>query len=64
MSGGGIIIQQARVMLQALNDPSLWNQLPQHCRDKVNAIDAKAELSRDEHDVRTLALMFPVAVTC
>lgn len=64
MGAGGIIQQQARAMLAALSDSSLWDQLPQHCKDKINAIDAKTELSRDEHDVRTLALMFPVAVTC
>ena len=61
---GGIIIQRSVAMLHALTDTSLWNSLPQHCKDKINAIDGKPADQRDEHDVHVLAMMFPVAVSC
>ena len=64
MGAGGIIHQRAAVMLIALNDSSLFDSLPQHCKDRVNAIDAKPFDQRDEHDVHVLAMMFPVAVSC
>lgn len=64
MSGGGIIIQRARVLLVALTDPSMFNDLPQHCKDRVNQIDAKPELNRTQEDVIYLASLCPVAVHC
>lgn len=61
MGAGGIIQQRARALLLALSDPSLFNTLPQHCKDAVNAIDAKPELDRTEADVNALGGLIVVA---
>lgn len=64
MGAGGIIHQRAAAMLVAITDTSLFDGLPQHCKDKINAIDAKPFDQRTESDVHYLASMFPVAVHC
>ena len=64
MGAGGIVQNRAAAMLVAITDASLFDALPQHCKDKINDIDAKPFAQRDEHDVRTLAMMFSIAVMC
>jgi len=64
MSGGGIIIQRAKVLLVAITDPCMFDGLHQHDKDRVNAIDAKPELDRTQEDVSYLASLVPFAVHC
>lgn len=51
-------------MLPAITDSSMFDGLPQVCKDKVNAIDAKPFDQRTEADVHYLASLFPLAVHC
>jgi len=64
MGAGGIIHQRAAAMLVAITDHSLFDNLPQSCKDRVNAIDAKPFDQRTEADVNYLASLFPFAVHC
>lgn len=64
MGAGGIIHQRAAAMLPAITDSSLFDGLPQHCKDKINAIDAKPFDQRTAEDVQYLAALFPFAVHC
>ena len=64
MGAGGIIQQRAAAMLPAITDSSMFDGLPQHCKDKINAIDGKAFADRTEQDVQYLAAMFQLAVHC
>lgn len=64
MGAGGIIQQRAAAMLVAITDPSLFDSLPTHCKDKINAIDAKPFTQRTAEDVQYLAALFPFAVHC
>lgn len=64
MGAGGIIHQRAAAMLLAITNPSLFDGLPQHCKDRINAIDAKPFDQRTPEDVQFLAAMFPFAVHC
>lgn len=64
MGAGGIIQNRAAVMLPAITDSCMFDALPQHCKDRINAIDAKPFDQRDENDVKFLAAMFPLAVHC
>jgi hypothetical protein len=61
---GGIIIQRAKVLVTAATDPSLYNNLPQHCKDQVDAIEAKDPASRTQADCVTLASIITVGVHC
>lgn len=61
---GGIIIQRAKVLLTAATDTSLYGNLPQHCKDQVNAIDGKDPASRTQEDCVTLASIIVVGVHC
>jgi hypothetical protein len=64
MGAGGVIHNRAAVLLTAVTDPSLFDGLPQACKDKVNAIDAKAYVDRDEHDCHVLVKMIEIALHC
>lgn len=64
MGAGGIVQQRAKTLLQAITEPCLFDSLPDHCKQAINVIDAKAPDQRTEHDVHVLAALFPVAVTC
>ena len=61
---GGIIIQRAKALIPAANDPSLYQYLPVNCQHKVDAITTKGAPACDEADVETLAAMILVAVHC
>lgn len=64
MGAGGIIHQRAAAMLVAITDPSMFDGLPQSCKDRINAIDAKPFDQRTADDVHYLAAMFPLATHC
>lgn len=54
MSGGGIIIQRAKVLLVAVTDHSMYGSLSVHDKLAVDAIDAKDPMSRTQQDVDAL----------
>jgi hypothetical protein len=54
MSGGGIIIQRAKVLLVAMTDPCMYGYLSPTDKAGVDAIDAKDPMSRTQADIDTL----------
>lgn len=64
MGAGGIIQQRAAIMLPAITDSCMFDNLPAHIKSRINAIDAKPFDQRNEQDVQFLASMFPLAVHC
>jgi hypothetical protein len=64
MSGGGIIIQRAQVLVTAASDSSLYDGLPPREKAKVDAIKAKEPASRDEQDLEELVKVLKVAIHC
>ncbi len=64
MSGGGIIIQRRAALLTAAKDPSIYDNLPMNCKDKIDDIDTKAPASCTEHDLHTLVKMIEIALHC
>lgn len=62
MGAGGIIHQQAARLVEDASDPCFYDQLPDHCKRRVDTIKAKPELSRDLNDVMTLLGLLHVAV--
>lgn len=61
---GGIIIQRRAALLTAAKDPSLYDNLPMSCKDKIDDIEAKAPTSCTEHDLHTLVKMLEIALHC
>lgn len=64
MSGGGHIIINAKVLLIALTDPTVYAQLSQVDQGTVNSIDAKDPMSRDQNDVNILYGLLGVVKGC
>jgi hypothetical protein len=64
MGAGGIIQQEAAVLIPAANSPVLYTKLPSNCKARVDAITAKGALACVEADVEALAAMILVAVHC
>ena len=64
MSGGGIIIQRAQVLLVAVTDPCLYNYLSHTTKAMVDAIDGKAPGSRTEADLHALCSAIQEALAC
>lgn len=64
MSGGGIIIQRRAALLTAAKDPSIYDNLPMNCKDKIDDIDTKPPDQCTEHDLRTLVKMLDIALHC
>lgn len=58
MGAGGIIQQQVTVMLGALRDPCIWENLPRHCKDIVQMVEGKPTLERSVDDRDLLAEVF------
>lgn len=56
MGAGGIIQQHAKVLLVAVTDPSMYEQLTPVSKAIVDSIDAKEPLSRTESDLRALLM--------
>lgn len=61
---GGIIIQRAQILLDAIKEPCLHDGLPKHIRDRIAAIDSKQPDQRTEDDVHYLGACFPLATHC
>lgn len=61
---GGIIINRRKALLTAVKDPSLYDNLPMNCKDKVDDIEAKAPADCTEQDLRTLVKMLEIALHC
>lgn len=61
---GGIIIQRRLALLTAVKHPSLFDNLPMNCKDKVDEIEAKGPASCTEHDLHTLVKMIEIALHC
>ena len=61
---GGIIIQRRAVLVPAATDPSIYNSLPDHCKDRIDAIAIKAPGDTTAQDIETLAALIHVAAHC
>lgn len=61
---GGIIITRRAILLNAVKDPALYDQLPQGYKNKVDAIDAAGPSACTQDDLDTLARCIRVAVHC
>ena len=61
---GGIIIQRRAVLVPAANDPSIYQSLNNDCKDKVDAVTAKAPGDTTAEDIQTLGAMIHVATHC
>ena len=64
MSGGGIIIQRASVIMPAVQDSSIYGSLPAPCKAVVDAIVGKSLADITDNDLAVLAAMIQVAVHC
>lgn len=64
MSGGGIIIQRAKVLLIAVTDPSVYDELEPNDKATVDAIDAKDPMSRTQEDINALYDILGVCRNC
>ena len=64
MSGGGIIIQRRAALLTAAKDPSIYDNLPMGCKDKIDDVENKPAASCTEHDLHTLVKMLEIALHC
>jgi hypothetical protein len=64
MSGGGIIIQRAAVLLIAVTDPCMYAGLSDEDKETVNAIDGKDPMSRTQGDIDTLYHILGRAKSC
>lgn len=62
--GGGIIINRAKVLVTTATDPCIYANLPDHCKDKVDEIAAKAPDQRTDEDCKALAGIIVVGVHC
>lgn len=60
--GAGGVIQQSAVLKIAINDPSLYTMLPDHCKDKVEIINAKGLADWTGDDRCFMASMIMVAI--
>lgn len=63
MGAGGVINQRAAIKT-AVNDPSIYGALPQHCKDRVNDINAKGLADWSDDETYFMAHMIGVAVHC
>lgn len=63
MGAGGIINQRAAIKT-AVNDPSIYGALPQHCKDKVDDINAKGLADWTDHETLYMARRIAQAVDC
>jgi hypothetical protein len=61
---GGIIIQRRAALLKAAKDPSLYDNLPMSCKDKVDDIETKGPASCTEHDLHVLVKMIEIGLHC
>lgn len=61
---GGIIITRRNALITAAKDPSLYDNLPMNCKDKIDAIEAKPPAQCTEDDLRTLVRMLKIALDC
>ena len=61
---GGIIINRSKVLLTAANDPSMYTNLPQQCKDRVDDIAAKDPGCWTQADCEALVAILGVAVYC
>lgn len=61
---GGIIIQRRAVLVPAATDPSIYNSLPTHCKDQIEAIAAKAPGDTTAEDIQTLGALIHLATHC
>lgn len=64
MGAGGIIQKRAAVLLIAVTDTSLYDSLSPGTKSAVDAIDAKAPLSRTQADVMRLSAAITEAAGC
>lgn len=62
MGAGGIINQRAKVIIKAVQDPSLYDSLPSVEKDLVDAIAAKEPLSFNHNDLEQLVKLLKVAI--
>jgi len=61
---GGIIITRRNALLTAAKDPSLYDNLPTTCKDKIDDIDTKPPAQCTEHDLEILVKMLKIAIQC
>ena len=64
MGAGGIVQQHAKVLLVAVTDPSMYNNLSTTDKATVDAIDAKDPMSRTQSDVDALYVILGRAKGC
>jgi hypothetical protein len=62
--GGGIIINRRAAIKTAVNDPSIFGALPQHCQDRVTDINIKGLADWSDDDTQFMASMPLIAVHC
>ena len=60
--GGGIIINRAKALTTAANDPSLYASLPTLEKTKLDALTAKDPASYVEKDLEELIKILKVAI--
>lgn len=63
MGAGGIINQRAAIKT-AVNDPSIYGALPQHCKDRIDDINAKGLADWTNDETSFMASVILVAVHC
>lgn len=61
---GGIIIRRRLALLGAVKDSSLYDDLPQGYKNKVDAIDQAPPANCTEQDLETLVKALKVAIHC
>lgn len=61
---GGIIIQRRAALLTAAKDTSLYANLPQNEKAKVDAIDTKPPDQCTQKDLETLVYVLGKAIHC
>jgi len=64
MGAGGIVQHHAKVLLVAVTDSSMYNQLSPGTKAIVDAIDAKDPMSRSQSDVERLLAALSEACGC
>lgn len=62
MSGGGIIIQRAKALLTAANDPSIYGSMSDEQKNRIEDINRKGPADYTEADVRMLTCV--IAEVC
>ena len=64
MGAGGVIQKQVSVLLIAVTDPSIYDQLSPGTKAIVDTIDGRAPLSRTESDLRAVLKALQEGCAC